>query len=341
MSEVSLLRINNYSEYFFNKARVLDSKYLYPVADDDYERFCILGGDTEEIDTPLEISLLSYYSQPVLNIRPVEAQGILPANSRTSSLKLGAAVYKELVELRFLDPRNTAAIGRYEGMLKFITDRNGVSRTEIEGYYRQGIGGLIAETVDAEFNKISFLLDNDKYNAILTRNAQNQYVLSYEGYFNGTRSKKELSATSLETLLASLSRSGDFSQAAIGTVRTQAALIPAVVYADWKARGVAQGADALALITEAITNFYLNPNQTTYTALTGIYARYASLVGDPFAEKARIAFVALLDSLHPELSSGIINNRDLVAAARVPNDSRYRVFSTPYAVNAHGVSHPF
>ncbi|MDR1626830.1 MAG: hypothetical protein LBT33_09850, partial [Spirochaetia bacterium] len=66
--------------------------------------------------------------------------------------------------------------------------KNGVSRAEIESYYRQGIGAFIAEEVDAQFNKIEFLIDRTKtagssYGAVLTRNAQNQYVLSYEGFF--------------------------------------------------------------------------------------------------------------------------------------------------------------
>jgi hypothetical protein len=87
---------------------------------------------------------LSYYSQPVLNIRPVEADAILPANNpRVAGLKLGSAVLKELAEIKFFDPNNRDAVGRYEGMLKFISDKNGVSRAEIESYLKQGIAAVV------------------------------------------------------------------------------------------------------------------------------------------------------------------------------------------------------
>jgi hypothetical protein len=44
------------------------------------------------IDTPLEFALLSYYAQPVINIRPPEAAALLPAdNPRLFGQKLGVA----------------------------------------------------------------------------------------------------------------------------------------------------------------------------------------------------------------------------------------------------------
>jgi hypothetical protein len=103
------------------------------------------------IDTPLEFALLSYYSQPVISIRPVEAKNILPANNKTSELKLGAAVYQEMRMLRFLG--DTAAAGRHEGVLQFITGRGNATGAEIEAYYRQHIGALIAAVVDESLKK--------------------------------------------------------------------------------------------------------------------------------------------------------------------------------------------
>jgi hypothetical protein len=151
------LDTNTYANYFSSAKmrdgrRIIPDKYLNPVSDDDFYRFSVLSKVTDDIDTDLEFILLSYYSQPVVNIRPIEAQNMLPANNpRAAGLKLGSAVLKEMAELQFLDPSITAATGRYEGMLRFISDRNGVSRADIENYYRQGIGALIAETVNAEF----------------------------------------------------------------------------------------------------------------------------------------------------------------------------------------------
>jgi hypothetical protein len=57
-------------------------------------------------------------------------------------------VYQEIQILRFLG--NTAAVGRHEGTLKFITDRGNVSRAEIEVCYRQNIGAHVATVVDEE-----------------------------------------------------------------------------------------------------------------------------------------------------------------------------------------------
>jgi hypothetical protein len=149
---LTLLDVNKYFSYFPIKASedVSDNDYVWTATGNDYDRFANLGGRyTDEVDTPLEFALLSYYSQPVINIRPIEAKNILPANNpRAAGLKLGSAVLKELAEIRFLDPSNTAAVGRYEGMINFISDRNGVSRAEIEDYLKQGI----AAEVDRQFS---------------------------------------------------------------------------------------------------------------------------------------------------------------------------------------------
>ncbi|MCL1813977.1 MAG: hypothetical protein FWG29_10725, partial [Treponema sp.] len=210
-AQTQLLKTREYSTQFLSRTGRLDSKYVFAATDDDYDRFAVLGGDLEEVDTPLEISLLSYYSQPVLNIRPVEADAILPKNNpKLADTKLGAAVFQEIQILRFLG--NTAAVGRHEGVLKFITDRKNVTRADIEKYYRDNIRGLVSEIVDEEFGWISFLLEgspNGSYNVVLTRNG-NQYILSYEGYFNRTKQTKTLPPTSLEALSSVMSRSGDF-----------------------------------------------------------------------------------------------------------------------------------
>jgi hypothetical protein len=43
----------------------------------------------------------------------------------------------------------------YENRLKTVCDKNGVTRAEVEAFYRQNIGSLIAEVVDAEFKDIA------------------------------------------------------------------------------------------------------------------------------------------------------------------------------------------
>jgi len=125
----------------------IDSKYISLVSDDDYERFSVLGGNAEKIDTSLEIALLSYYSQPILNIRPAEADAMLPKNNpKLADQKLGAAVFQEIQILRFLN--DTAAVSRYESILQFIIDRQNVTQQEIESFYRDGIHGLVSNIVN-------------------------------------------------------------------------------------------------------------------------------------------------------------------------------------------------
>lgn len=321
-----------------------------PATDEEHERFGNLGGEyLDVVDTPIEFALLSYYSPVVRNIRPDEASAMLPANNpKLAGLKLGAALLQEINVLRFLSAGGssslTAQIGRYEGMLKFICDKNGVTRTEIENFYRQGMRGLVAEIVNEEFNKMSFSLTNlslDRtYNSVLTRNPQNRhYTLSYKRP-SIQNSEKECSAPTLEALLSEM-RNGknktDFTSADMETVREQAKLIPAVVYADWKAKGLADGVDAMALIIETLTNFYLAPSAQTYEAVVGIYARYL-FAWELTPDKERAAVEAktdsLLSALH-SLSNGLSERMtgsriDIRAASRIPDDPRFNVFAARY-----------
>ena len=275
---------------------------MWTSATSDYDRFAKLAGREYEIDTPLEFALLSYYSQPVLNIRPVEADAILPKNNpKLADTKLGAAVFQEIQILRFLG--NTAAVGRHEGVLKFITDRKNVTRADIEKYYRDNIRGLVSEIVDEEFGWISFLLEgspNGSYNVVLTRNG-NQYILSYEGYFNRTKQTKTLPPTSLEALSSVMSRSGDFSQAAIDTVRTQAALIPAVALSD----------AALNEIKTILTAFYTSPSTKTYNAAKEVYALYVGMrftTGKAIYELISSAYVTTLAELNMALAKKVLDD---------------------------------
>jgi len=279
-SASSLLNLRTYGNYFdFQNGTVnVTSHYIMSAPRADRRTFGELAGEVG-IDTLLEFALLSYYSQSVVQIRPVEAEAILPAdNPRLAGLKLGAATYKELLMLRFLDPNNTAAIGRYEGMIRFIQDRNCVTRAQIEAYFRDGIRSFINEIVNEEFNRISFVMGSPTggYNAVLTRNPQNgHYMLRYTDARDNT---KELSAVSLEALSSAMSRNtAEFNQAGINTVRTQAALIPAVVLSDV----------ALNETKNILANFYLNPSATTYNIVKDWYVIYSNAILETRNEKYR------------------------------------------------------
>jgi hypothetical protein len=326
---LTMLNTKEYSSLFISKnTGLLNLKYSRAISsNEDRERIASLNGESNLIDTPLEISLLSY-AAGVIDVRPVEADAILPANNpRLSGLKLGSAVWKELTEIRFLDPSNTAAIGRYEGMLKFISDKNGVSRAEIEAYYRQGIGAFIAAEVDAQFNRVSFTINNPTtvsafYEAVLMRNAKTgQYTLNYVGHStNGEVTlTKELAAPSMDALLANMQKNtADFNQACIDQVRTQEALIPAVAGTD----------DMLKVITAALTAFYSSPTAVNYGIVGDIHMMLQLNTQVALQAKPKPAnvssyicvmstYMRLLESLNSELANKIIRER--ISTLSVPN----------------------
>jgi hypothetical protein len=52
MSEISLLRVNNYYAYFGSNQKDISRSYVDLAPDADYERFAVLDGDTTDVDTP-------------------------------------------------------------------------------------------------------------------------------------------------------------------------------------------------------------------------------------------------------------------------------------------------
>ena len=117
---------------------------------DIYRQIAELDNNPKTVDTTLEFALMSYFTATV-NSRPVQATKMLPANSKQSDLILGGNIFKEIQILRFLG--DTKAVGRYEGMLKFITDRKNVTRSDIEAYYKQNIATYVSEIVDEQMAK--------------------------------------------------------------------------------------------------------------------------------------------------------------------------------------------
>jgi len=153
----TMLNTRTYVEIFgFTSGRIdPGDDYILESSASDERFFSKLSGNEDWIDTPLEFALLSYYSQPVLKIRPKEADAILPANNpKLADQKLGAAVFQEIQVLRFLG--DTAAVNRHEAVLQFITGRKNVTRAEIETYYRNNIGTLVSQVVDENIAKSRF-----------------------------------------------------------------------------------------------------------------------------------------------------------------------------------------
>jgi len=117
--------------------------------DKDHDRIAALSGNHVDIDTPLEIALLSN-SVGVIDVRPVEANQML-GTPRQADLKLASALLMETMVLRFLG--NTRAVCKHECELKFIVDKGNVTRADVEAFYRNGIRALVSNTIDEEFKK--------------------------------------------------------------------------------------------------------------------------------------------------------------------------------------------
>ena len=318
---VNLLNVSDLERYikpFLNGNGLISRTYSRAASDEDKTRLRGLGGDPEVIDTPLEIAILSTCAG-VVDVRPVmppEVEAILPKNNpKQADLKLGAAVYQEMQILRFLG--NTAAVGRHEGIIKFISDRGNVSRAEIDAYYRQGIGALIAETVDAEFNRIGFTMGSPTggYNAVLTRSSNPGYTLRYEDARNVTG---EISAPTLETLLSAMSRNtAEFNQNGITRVREQAALIPAV----------ALSAGAVRDITTILTNFYISPDTSRYSAVREVYSLFHSKVMHPVFNKSSSSYLNTLEALNAVLARKVARDDAPGVYAALTREQRQRLVS--------------
>jgi hypothetical protein len=189
------LNIINYVKLFGFKGTPVedytDEDYVWEASTQELDKYGILAG-TPEVDTPLEFALLSYYSKPVVSIRPKEAIDMLPANSKASEVKLAAATAMALAEARFLDGQNRGRIGRYEGMLQFIKDAAAkAGRPLADSDINAALAAAIGAAVDGEFGKISFTIRdtaaNRTYNAVLTQDTTTrQYELRYERPSNKT-----------------------------------------------------------------------------------------------------------------------------------------------------------
>ncbi|MDR2097158.1 MAG: hypothetical protein LBP37_01390 [Spirochaetaceae bacterium] len=264
--------LNEYVNHFTNSVSPVNNgkinipyRYYSPMRKEEiYIKSAALSGEPGVVDSVLEFAIASYYSPEVVNIRPPEANEILPANNpRTAGLKLGSAVLKELAELKFLDPSNTATIGRYEGMIKYISDKNGVSRAEIEKYLKDGIAAVVRE----KFNEVSFGLENrrNSYDATLSYNTQTGvYTLSYGGYYTSNVVRK-VSGSGVNGLLTAMKNSPDFDVRGSGfkQVQEKAGHIPAVVYGSWVDKKLTT-VDAVKLAADTVADFYLNPNRENY-----------------------------------------------------------------------------
>jgi tetratricopeptide (TPR) repeat protein len=234
-----------------------------------------------------------------------DPSGFTVDRSSKADMWFCGALYMEIVVNRFLGKSD--AVSKYETWLQTVCDTNKLSRADVEAYFRQNIGALVAAAVDEEFNRISFLIDRTKtvgssYGAVLARNTNNQYILNYEGYFNGILSTKTLPpANSLDALSSVMSGSGDFIQDDIRQVRSQAALIPAVTL----------DSGALDDIKRFVTAFCTSPNAGTYNAVKDVYFVYENRshnelfnrIWFSYSDTLRSLAAPLMHKIYEELNS--------------------------------------
>jgi len=228
-----------------------------------------------------------------------------------SSMWLLGLIHMEIVINRFLG--NNDAVTRYDNLLRTLCTDTNVTRADVEAFYRNGIRGLISATVDEEFNRISFFIENiigqraNSFNGVLTRNPQNgHYTLRYT---DARDVIKELTAQTLEALSSAMSRSGEFSQNAINTVRTQAGLIPAVVLSD----------RALDEIKTVMTNFFVSPGTETFNAVREVYSLYTNArleTGRAIFEQARLNCIAVLTGFNEGLARRVIDDTERNSSIR-------------------------
>ncbi|GBR76280.1 hypothetical protein NO2_0852 [Candidatus Termititenax persephonae] len=311
---VGMLNVPAYSKQFINKQTdILDSTYAFEATDEDFERVASLGGDEYDIDTAEEIALLSA-TAGVINVRPVEAAEMLPANDPVlMDLQLGAMLYMKKAAVSFLGGGDPA---KYAVELKFITGRGNVSEADIKKFMAQGI----AAAVDAEFNKVIFKVntDTDGANVELIRKP-NEYILVCDGYWGNPKEKevKRFSASSMDALITVMRNSGSFSTTAFNIVRAQAANIPAVFLEK-------TGKDPRADMTAIITTFYLSPtNQTVYGAMRDVNVFY-----DVMRHISRDSTEATMYRMTQNAYRNAIAVLCLELSERVADDSRGRTSIT-------------
>ena len=294
----AFLNANKYFAVFPLKAgeNLSNNSFIWMADQENYALFAGLSGREDLIDSPLEFALLSFYSPSIIGKRPAGANTILPANNvRSAALKLGAAVFKELVDINYFSPENSDLIENYENMLEFISAKNSLTRQQIEQYYRANVKSFITELVNDEFNRVSFsltnLAENRRYFITLVRTPSNgRYTMYYEIPAVVT-TVKSVAAAARETLINDLRRrTQEFSASDVDYIRSQALLIPAVAFQ----------ASEITNVINTVTAFYLNPNNETHENLITQWS--ALFVQEERGQAAALAYSRVMGLLNDVLA---------------------------------------
>ena len=344
MTGVSMLSVNSVLEkYGFQGGSVANNTAVIRSLPRPIQReFGAIEGGVA-IDTPEEFLTATYFSPIEIQCAQarIRIQEVLPQdNPSVAGARLGAMWYQKLVAYQFATgdtPESREQIGRYELIMNTISERTGATRAEMVATFRAGVREIVAEKVEREFNKISFVLNGGgkTFNCVLTRNTDNEYTISYEGTGTGGQ-HRELTATSLDALLAQMGRSSDFNQATIAVVRDRAGVMPGVVFDNW-VRLSDGNVDNIPLIVDMITDFYLNPNEDNFMLLAQVVGRTIRLnqTAPEFYTAFGSSFISSVAHLSRDLSGRInrtLQDRGPTYLANLSMPPRYSTLWTPYGV---------
>jgi hypothetical protein len=226
---------------------------------------------------------------------------------KEDALKVYAEIAMENAANSFLGVTGTT----HSQVLERLHGKYNFTQAEITGAIRS----VVSDVVDAEFNKVGFLLINADTNRVDAHNAtliyesgRRQYVLNYEGYHTNGEIRKIVAPT-LDALLAEMRKNRtDFDETGIQSVRNQAGLLPAERL----------GRDSLNDIKIIIEQFYLKPTAETYGYLRDVYVLYNTgiIAINALFRNISSSYVGTLSNLNQPLAKKIVDSHN---ASTIPN----------------------
>ena len=276
----------NYHDAYSNRGNVYIWVKNYDAAITDYNIAIIINSDfpSNYVNRGYAYGAKGLYHKAIEDYRQgfekdYDPSSFIVDKSDKSYMWFCGAMYMEIAVNRFLGKSDVVA--KYENWLNTVCNNSGVTRAEVEKFYRDNVRALIAAVVDEEFNRVNFFIQikeekNIIFHAILTRNPQTgQLTLSYgRSEFTDTR-RGELTtsheqwftfprgtytASTPEALLSEISRSDVFEQGVANFIRAEAAQLAFTL-----------SEEALSVIKNYVTNFFITPNATTYAYIKETY----------------------------------------------------------------------
>jgi Tfp pilus assembly protein PilF len=241
-----------------------------------------------------------------------DPSGFVVDKSSKADMWFCGAMYMEITVNRFLG--NSAVVTKYENWLKTVCDKSNITRAEVETFYRQNIGALIAPTyMDMQAARFTGS-DPAPYAATLK-------FITDSGNVSETDIKRFIRDAIRSALITEMNKGRN-------------GYVPLEIYNEWKRRGYG---DFIGTATDVLVAFFESPTQRNYEAVRGMIARQSTLLrnGDILAiNGSSDALYGVIKSLSLDLVNKIdreVTITTQAALAKIPDDPRLNVFSIPYA----------